>query len=83
MTVVNFTINDKLDEKMTKVIREKGFQSKAELFRFAVFNYLHSLERFKDEDEEFAYLESKLASLLVKKFGNKRLPFLKEQLKKI
>lgn len=83
MTIVNFTITDNLDKQVRKVVEEKGFQSKAELFRFALVEYIKDLNRFVDEDEEFAYLEAKLAGLLSKKFANKKLPSLKKQLENI
>lgn len=83
MSVINFKISETLDKQLNKIIRQKGFQSKAELFRFAVFNYINSLKKFSDEDEEFAYLESKLARLLTKKFSGRKLPSLRKQLQKV
>lgn len=83
MSVINFKVSDTLDEELNKIIREKGFQSKAELFRFAVFNYMSSIRKFSDQDEEFAYLEAKLARLLSRKLVKKKLPSLKKQLESI
>lgn len=83
MSVINFKISETLDEQLDKIIKQKGFQSKAELFRFAVFSYISSLNKFSNEDEEFAYLESKLARLLTKKYKGKKLPSLRKQLERV
>ena len=87
MTIVNFTITDNLDRQIKKVVKEKGFQSKAELFRVAVLDYLTKVNEPKiakmTDDERFEYLEEKLAKLLVKKYTVKKLPSLEEQLKAI
>ena len=83
MSIINFKISETLDEQLEKIIEQRGFQSKAELFRFAVINYISSLNKFYNEDEEFAYLESKLARLLTKKFKSRKLSSLSEQLKEV
>ena len=90
MAIVNFTITDTLNKKIMEVVKEKGFQSKAELFRIAVLDYLSrqsepDLLKMTDE-ERFTYLEGKLAKTLikyVKKNKGKKFPTLEEQLAKI
>ena len=90
MTIVNFTITNTLDEQIKRVVKEKGFQSKAELFRVAVLDYLSRTNKpalaDMNEDEKFDYLSEKLARLLIKwqkKNAGKKLPTLEEQLKSI
>lgn len=88
MAVINFTITDTLDKKIKKVVKEKGFQSKAEFFRTAVFQYISGIDQSenvkkKTNDREFSYLEEKLAQLLIKKYAGKKIPSLEEQLKSI
>ncbi|KKQ41404.1 MAG: hypothetical protein US60_C0041G0006 [Microgenomates group bacterium GW2011_GWC1_37_8] len=88
MTIVNFTITETLDKQIKKVVKEKGFQSKAELFRVAVLHYLSGVSKSKmiteaTEDERFEYFTARLAYLLKKKYSGKKLPSLEEQLKDI
>ena len=88
MAIVNFTITDTLNKKIKKVVKEKGFQSKAELFRVAVLQYLSGMNQSKTagemtEEEKFDYLTARLAYLLKKKYAGKKLPSLEEQLKDI
>lgn len=82
MTIVNFTISDTLDRQVRWAIREKGFQSKAELFRVAIINFIDNLRGtvFMNEDEKFTYLTSKLEEEIGKKLEGKKLPSLKKQL---
>lgn len=83
MTIVNFTINQTLEEQIKTAVREKGFQSKAEFFRVAAISYLNNLKPEMSEKEEFAYLASRLEKVARKKLGGKNLPSLQEQLDKL
>lgn len=42
MAVINFSIPKNLDDRIKTVIREKGFASKAEFFRYCVVQYMDS-----------------------------------------
>lgn len=83
MTIVNFTITDPLEKKIEQALKDEGFLSRAELFRFAVINYLNNLDRQMSENEEFAYLTSRLRNLIHLKFGRKKLTSVRKQLSAI
>jgi len=80
MSIVNFTVSEPLEKKIEKALRETGFQSKAELFRFAVINYLNNLDRQMSETEEFTYLTSRLGNLIHRRLGKKSTISLRKQL---
>lgn len=82
MTVVNFTIPDQLDMRIKVAIAAKGFPSKAELFRFAVMQYLDD-EDIDLVDDETEYLCKELEKVLDEKVDFDNLPSAKEQLKRL
>lgn len=83
MSVVNFAITKPLESMIERTIKKYGFSSKAELFRFAIMNYITHMDRQMDEEENFLYLEKKLARLAHEKLSGKKLPSLREQLDQI
>jgi hypothetical protein len=84
MTVINFAIPANLDKKVQKAIKEYGFTSKAEFFRFAALNFLGVVEApTTDFEAEADRLSKEIEALLIKKFKGKKLPSLREQLDNI
>lgn len=85
MSIVNFSISPTLAKRISRTIKERGFSSKAEFFRFAVIHFMDIVEKPTeiDEDLRFEILTKKLDLLLSKKLKNKKLPSLEDQLKDI
>lgn len=54
MAVVNFNIPTKLNQQVLKTVREKGFASKAEFFRFAALSALGSITPARPLDQVIA-----------------------------
>jgi len=78
MTVINFTITKPLEKKINKAIKEQGFTSKAEFFRFAAFQYLQ-----ETKDQEYEETMKSLARALELKYKGKKMLPLEEQLEDI
>lgn len=63
-------------------MKEKGFVSKAEFFRFAVIYFMDIIDKpFTDEDQRFEYFTDAVSDEVKKRFAGKKLPSLEEQLK--
>ena len=79
MSIINFNLTQPLEKKISRVIREEGFISKAEFFRFIAWRYL---EDTKDDisQEELDVSVRELTKTIEKKFKGKKLPSLEEQL---
>ncbi|MDI6882963.1 MAG: hypothetical protein QMC93_00600 [Patescibacteria group bacterium] len=81
MVVVNFTIPKTLERRIKKIIRKKGFNSRAEFFRFAALQFIDIIDKpTLSEDERFDYLTRALSDEIVKKYRYKKFPSLQEQL---
>ena len=83
MSVVNFTITKPLETKISRLIKEQGFTSKAEFFRFVTLTYLNNQERSlktQNEDERYATSVRALKQAIRQKLQGKNLPSLKEQM---
>ena len=81
MSIVNFTIPKTLEKKVAEVVRKKGFSSKAEFFRFAAINFIDILDKpIVSEDDRFVYLVDALRSEIKTRYGNKKMPSVREQL---
>lgn len=81
MAIVNFSLPKTLERRISSSIKEKGFASKAEFFRFAAVHFLDVIHKpFASEDERMEYLTSALARELRERFHNKKLPSAREQL---
>ncbi len=66
---------------MNQTIKEKGFASKAEVFRFAAISFIDSsLKKQIDEDARFDYLAENLSNAIVKKYKGGKIDSLKNQL---
>lgn len=84
MSIVNFSIPTTLEKRVGQVIKEKGFSSKAEFFRYAAIYFIHIIDKpFTSEEEQTAYLTKTLTAELIKKYHNKKIPSLEEQLSDI
>ncbi len=84
MSIVNFSVPKQLEKRIGETIKEKGFPSKAELFRFAVIRYLDETEKLPfAKNKQIANLSEQLETELKKKIGKKPLPSLTKQLARI
>lgn len=84
MAIINFSIPKTLERRVKETVRKKGFPSKAELFRFAVINYLDEAEKARLENNtKIAVLSQKLEAEIVKKLGSKPIPSVEKQMKRI
>lgn len=85
MTIVNFAIPTSLNRRVSKVIKDKGFASKAEFFRHVTLQYLDVVEASttQNSSKELAQLTDEITKLVIKKFKGKNLPSLEEQLEDI
>lgn len=83
MAIVNFTIPKNLKKRVEDTIKEKGFASKAEFFRFAAIYFMDILKSragSESEEERFKYLTDVLQKEISASYRGKKLPPLKEQL---
>ncbi len=81
MAIVNFAIPLTLEKRIQQTIKNKGFVSKAEFFRFAAIYFMDVIEKpFKNEDDRFLYLTENLTKEIQEKHKGKKLPSLEEQL---
>ncbi len=82
MAIVNFAIPPVLDKRIGTTIKEKGFASKAEFFRFAAVYFMDVVNKpFTSENDRRDYLTTALRTELTNRFHGKRLPSAREQLK--
>jgi len=62
-------------------MKQKGFASKAEFFRFAAIYFIDILERRAgNEEERLEYLTEYLQKEISQRYRGQKLPSLKEQL---
>ena len=81
MSIVNFSIPKRLEKRVEETIREKGFASKAEFFRFAAMHFMDILDRkTKNEDERLKYLTSVLQDEISETYRGKKIVSLGEQM---
>lgn len=81
MAIVNFSVPKTLERRVGQIIKEKGFSSKAEFFRFAAIYFMDVADKpFASEDERFDYLTEAIREEVVRKFHGKKLPSAREQL---
>lgn len=81
MAIINFSIPKTLEQRVNQTIKEKGFASKAEFFRFAAISFIDSsVKKQIDEDERFNYLAQSLSKAISKKYKGKEIESLKNQL---
>lgn len=83
MPIVNFSVPKTLDRRVTELRRHKGFASKAEFYRFAAIYFIDVIEKpIASEEERFGYLARELSREISARYRGKKIPSLKEQLKK-
>lgn len=81
MTIANFTVTKQLDRRINALIKDQGFSSKAEFFRFAIYNYFNILNGSEcNLDKKYKDAMDDLAKAIAKNFKGKKLPTLEEQL---
>lgn len=80
MTIVNFAVAKPLEKKINLAIKNEGFASKAEFFRFVTWRYLGERNKPDSEYLRFTTAADELAETVRKKFNGKKLPSLREQL---
>lgn len=81
MSIINFAVAEPLEQKINNAVKEYGFASKAEFFRFLAINFFNINQSLPlDNDSEIAYLVDKIEKVANEKFGGKTLPSIKDQL---
>lgn len=81
MSIVNFSIPPTLEKRVGQIIKEKGFSSRAEFFRFAAIQFIDVINKpITSEEERFDYLSNALQQEIIKQFRGKKLPSAEEQL---
>lgn len=81
MPIVNFAVPETLDRRVEKIIKDKGFGSRAEFFRFAAIHFIDIVNKpIASEEERFNYLTRALSEEISQRFRGKKLPSAKEQL---
>ncbi len=81
MSIINFAVAEPLEQKINSAVKEYGFASKAEFFRFLAINFFNTNKSLPlDNDFEIAYLVDKIEKAANEKFGGKILPSIKDQL---
>ncbi len=78
MSIVNFSIPQNLNEKIQQVIKDQGFSSKAEFFRFSAIYFMQNLQTKKQSDE-YEQAISDLSQALREKNKNESLPSIEAQ----
>lgn len=80
MGIVNFSIPSKLEERVNKKIKQKGFAGKAEFFRMAVMFFLESTASELDESKRTKILIRSINDELTHKYNKKKIPSIRKQL---
>lgn len=81
MSIVNFSIPKTLEQRVSTIMKQKGFASKAEFFRFAAIYFIDIMNKANvSEDDRFQILTTALNKELRVRYGNKQLPSAAQQL---
>ena len=81
MAIINFSIPTTLEKRMSTVMKQKGFTTKAEFFRFAAIYFMDVINKpTVTEDDRFRILTSSIKREVHQRYGNNRLPPVAEQL---
>ena len=84
MAIVNFAIPPVLEKRIGSTIKEKGFASKAEFFRFAAVYFMDVIDRpFVSEDQRTTYLVGEIEKEIHKRIRRGPLPSIRSQLQDI
>ncbi|MDO8435067.1 MAG: hypothetical protein Q7S89_00040 [bacterium] len=81
MAIVNFSVPKQLEKRVETTIKEKGFASKAEFFRFAAIHFMDVLTRpSRSVDDAYEVAMRQLTHAVQEKLRGKELPSLEDQL---
>jgi metal-responsive CopG/Arc/MetJ family transcriptional regulator len=80
MSIVNFSIPKKLQSRVEKTIKERGFASKAEFFRMATMHFIDQDTLPISEEERLSHLTKILKKEIIKKYKDKKIPSVEKQL---
>ncbi len=81
MAIINFSIPKTLEQRVNQTIKEEGFASKAEFFRFAAISFIGLHPKNKtDEDERFNYLSRNLNYVILRKYKGRKIKSLEKQM---
>lgn len=81
MAIVNFSVPKSFEKRVACVIKEKGFASKAEFFRFAALYFMDIIEKpYASDDDKQEYLVKKIQEEVSKNYSKKKIAPLREQL---
>ena len=81
MAIINFSVPKTLEKRVAYVIKEKGFASKAEFFRFAAIYFMDVINKpLTNEEQRFNYLTNELKKEIVKRYSGTKLLSAREQL---
>ena len=84
MAIVNFAIPAALDKRVGATIKEKGFASKAEFFRFAAVYFMDVIDKpFVTEGERTGYLVGEIEREIRLRKRRGTLPSIRSQLQDI
>ncbi|MBI5755124.1 hypothetical protein HZA41_02815 [Candidatus Peregrinibacteria bacterium] len=79
MSIINFTITQPFEKKVQKVIKEQGFTSKAEFFRFSALFFIYNIPKIDITEAEYQKGINEFTTAVSKKFKNTQFPSLEEQ----
>ncbi len=81
MAIVNFSVPAPLEKRVKRIVKEKGFGSKAEFFRFAAIHFIDIVSKpAVSEDERFDYLTKAISEEVRAQYTGKSIPPLRDQL---
>lgn len=81
MPIVNFAIPKTLEQRLQQTIKKKGFNSRAEFFRFSAIYFMDVIDSPNTENERFDYLTKSLTQEIKQKYSDEKIPSIEEQLK--
>ena len=81
MAIINFSIPTTLEKRLSTVMEQKGFTTKAEFFRFAAIYFMDVINKpTVSEDDRFQILTTSVKKEVQHRYGSKKLPSVTEQL---
>jgi len=81
MAIINFSIPTTLEKRLATVMKQKGFTTKAEFFRFAAIYFIDVVNKpTVSEDDRFQILTRSVKKELHQHYGKTKLSSVAEQL---
>lgn len=81
MSIINFAIPTTLEKRVSTVMKQKGFSTKAEFFRFAAIYFIDVINKpTVSEDDRFQILTTAIGQELHHRYAKKKLLSAAEQL---